>query len=78
MPAVLIKVKDLTEQERAKRLIEKTVDEKTRLKTTLNDLSSYSKLFIAYGTVDGEYIFSDNFYDIIEDNSKTIHLKKRL
>lgn len=78
LPAVLLRVKDLTEQERAKRLIENTVDEKVRLQTTLNDLRCYSKLFIAYGTSDKEFVVSDNFYDVIEDTSRTYPFKKEV
>ncbi len=76
MPAVLFKIKDLTEQERAKRLNETNVDKKIRLQSTIDDLAHYSKTFISYAIYPDRYGVSDNFYDIIEDDNRDYAFKK--
>lgn len=70
-PAVLIKLKDLTQQEIAKNRIETSHDSKTQLKYTFENLAKNSKTAISYGIYPDEFIISDNFYDIIEDESRS-------
>lgn len=70
MPAVLFKIKDLTEQEKAKRLNETNADKNIRLESTIKELRKYSKTFISYAIYPDNYGVSENFYDIIEDDNK--------
>lgn len=70
LPAVLIKIKDLTEQEKMKRLIEETDDDKDRLNSTLKEITQHSKLFVSYGNYKHSFV-SNNFYDVIEDDNRT-------
>ena len=70
-PAVLIKLKDLTQQEIAKNRIETSHDSKTQLKDTFESLAKHSKTVISYGIYPDKFIVSDNFHDIIEDESKS-------
>ena len=70
-PAVLIKLKDLTQQEIAKNRIETSPDSKTQLKYTFESLAKDSKTAISYGIYPDKFIISDNFYDIIEDESRS-------
>lgn len=76
MPAVLFKIKDLTEQERAKRLNKSNDDSKVRNKSTLRELLKYSKTFITYAIYPDKYYVSDNFYDIIEDENRDYIFKE--
>lgn len=76
MPAVLFKIKDLTQQERAKKLIENSDDDKVRLKSTIDNLGRYSKTFISYAIYPDNYDVSNNFYDVIEDESRDYPFKK--
>lgn len=69
MPAVLFKIKDLTQQERAKRLNENNADKEIRVKSTIDDLRKYSKTFISYVIYPiNKAGVSEHFYDIIEDD----------
>ncbi len=70
-PAVLIKLKDLTQQEIAKNRIETCHDSKAQLKYTFKNLAKNSKTAISYGIYPDEFIISDNFYDLIEDESRS-------
>ena len=70
-PAVLIKLKDLTQQEIAKNRIETSHDSKTQLKDTFESLAKHSKTVISYGIYPDKFIVSDNFHDIIEDESRS-------
>ena len=70
-PAVLIKLKDLTQQEIAKNRIETSPDSKTQLKYTFKNLAKNSKTAISYGIYPDKFIISDNFHDIIEDESRS-------
>lgn len=71
-PAVLIKIKDLTQQEIAKNRIESSRDSKTHLKDTFESLAENSKTILSYGIYSSEKFFiSDNFYDVIEDESRS-------
>ncbi|MBR0471582.1 MAG: PAS domain S-box protein [Methanosphaera sp.] len=76
MPAVLFKIKDLTEQERAKRQNETNMDEIIRLKSTIHELKKYSKTFLSYAIYPDNYSVSENFYDIIEDTEREYKFKK--
>ena len=71
MPAVLVKVFDLTQQERYKQFIESNSDKNVRIQSTLDDLVTHSKTFHTYGRYPDEFYASDNFYDIIEDESRS-------
>ena len=71
LPAVLIKIRDLTQQERDKNRIENDNDSKTQLKYTFESLANHSKTVISFGTYSGQLIVSDNFYDVIEDESRS-------
>ena len=70
-PAVLIKIKDLTQQEIAKNRIESSPDSKTQLKDTFENLAKHSKTIISYGIYPDKFFVSDNFYDVIEDDSRS-------
>ena len=77
MPAVLFKIRDLTHQERVKRLSSINYDEGAVVKRSVNELGHYSKTFITY------YIYpknasavSEHFYDVIEDDSGEYEFKK--
>ena len=70
-PAVLMKIKDLTQQEIAKNRIETNHDSKTQLKYTFEGLAKNSKTVLSYGIYPDEFIVSDNFYDVIEDESRS-------
>ena len=70
-PAVLMKIKDLTQQEISKNRIENSQDSKTQLKYTFEDLAEHSKTVISYGIYPDKFIVSDNFYDVIEDESRS-------
>ena len=70
-PAVLIKLRDLTQQEIAKKRIESSPDSKTQLKYTFESLAKNSKTVISYGRYPDKFIVSDNFYDVIEDESRS-------
>ncbi len=70
-PAVLMKIKDLTQQEIAKNRIENSQDSKTQLKYTFEGLAEHSKTVISYGIYPDKFIVSDNFYDVIEDESRS-------
>ena len=70
-PAVLIKLKDLTQQEIAKNRIESCHDSKTQLKDTFESLAKNSKTIISYGIYPDKFVVSDNFYDVIEDESRS-------
>ncbi|MBQ2652781.1 MAG: sensor histidine kinase [Methanobrevibacter sp.] len=71
-PAVLIKIKDLTQQEIAKNRIESSRDSKTHLKDTFESLTKHSKTIVSYGRYsEDKFIVSDNFYDVIEDESRS-------
>lgn len=71
-PAVLIKIKDLTQQEIAKNRIESNRDSKTQLKDTFESLTKHSKTIVSYGRYsEDKFIVSDNFYDVIEDESRS-------
>lgn len=70
-PAVLIKLKDLTQQEIAKTMIETGHDSKTKLKDTFESLAKNSKTCLSYGVYPDKLFMSDNFYNIIEDESRT-------
>ena len=70
-PAVLIKLKDLTQQEKAKNRIETSHDSKTQLKYTFESLAKNSKTVISYGIYPDKFIVSDNFHDVIEDESRS-------
>ena len=71
LPAVLIKIKDLTQQEKDKNRIENDNDSKTQLKYTFKTLADNSKTIISYGVYPDNFIVSDNFYDVIEDESRS-------
>ena len=75
-PAVLFKVKDLTEQEKAKRLIERNDDENIRIKSTLNEIGGYSKTFISYANYPDFFSVTDNFYEVIEDDKRDYEFGK--
>ena len=70
-PAVLIKIKDLTQQEIAKNRIESSRDSKTQLKDSFESLAKHSKTIISYGIYPDKFVVSDNFYDVIEDESRS-------
>lgn len=71
-PAVLIKLKDLTQQEIAKNKIESSHDSKTQLKYTFEGLAKNSKTILSYGRYsEDKFMVSDNFYDVIEDESRS-------
>ncbi len=70
-PAVLIKLKDLTQQEIAKNRIESSRDSKTQLKDTFESLAKNSKTIVSYGIYPDKFVVSDNFYDVIEDESRS-------
>ena len=70
-PAVLIKIKDLTQQEIAKNRIETSQDSKTRLKYTFENLAKNSKTILSRGIYPDKFFISDNFYDVIEDESRS-------
>ncbi len=70
-PAVLIKLKDLTQQEIAKNRIETSLDSKTQLKDTFESLAKNSKTCLSYGVYPDKLFMSDNFYNIIEDESRS-------
>ncbi len=70
LPAVLVKIFDLTEQEKYKRLIESEGDVDSRLQTTFNDLLTHSKTFLTFGHFPDNFTVSENFYEIIEDEKK--------
>ena len=70
-PAVLIKLKDLTQQEIAKNRIETSQDSKTQLKYTFESLAENSKTCLTYGIYPDKFFMSDNFYDLIEDESRS-------
>lgn len=70
-PAVLIKIKDLTQQEIAKNRIESSRDSKTQLKDSFESLAKHSKTIISYGIYSDKFVVSDNFYDVIEDESRS-------
>ena len=70
-PAVMIKLKDLTQQEIAKNRIESSPDSKTQLKYTFEGLAKNSKTILSCGIYPDDFIISDNFYDIIEDESRS-------
>lgn len=76
MPAVLFKCRDLTEQERAKRLIETSTDQNIIRNSTINELKEFSKTFISYAVYPDDYHVSDNFYDFIEDDARNYPFKK--
>lgn len=76
MPAVLFKFKDLTEQEKSKRLNESNPDKNLRRRTTINEIEYYSKTFISYGFLPDDFNVSSNFYDVIEDDSHEYPFKK--
>ncbi|WP_298502605.1 sensor histidine kinase [uncultured Methanobrevibacter sp.] len=70
--AALIKIKDLTQQEIAKNRIESSQDSKTQLKYTFESLAENSKTIVSYGKYsEDKFIVSDNFYDVIEDESRS-------
>lgn len=71
LPAVLIKIRDLTRQERDKNMIENDADSKTQLKYTFKNLAENSKTVISYGSYPDNFLVSDNFYDVIEDESRS-------
>ncbi|MBR0270541.1 MAG: PAS domain S-box protein [Methanobrevibacter sp.] len=71
MPAVLIKIRDLTQQEKDKNRIENDNDSKTQLKYTFKSLADHSKTVISYGIYPDKFFVSDNFYDVIEDESRS-------
>ena len=71
MPAVLIKIRDLTQQEKDKNRIENDNDSKTQLKYTFKSLADHSKTVISYGIYPDNFFVSDNFYDVIEDESRS-------
>lgn len=71
LPAVLIKIRDLTRQERDKNMIENDADSKTQLKYTFRNLAENSKTVISYGSYPDNFLVSDNFYDVIEDESRS-------
>ncbi|MBQ6099146.1 MAG: sensor histidine kinase [Methanobrevibacter sp.] len=70
-PAVLIRLKDLTQQEIAKNRIEISQDSKTQLKDTFESLAKNSKTCLSYGIYPDKLFMSDNFYNIIEDESRS-------
>ncbi|WP_405294702.1 histidine kinase dimerization/phosphoacceptor domain -containing protein [Methanobrevibacter sp.] len=70
-PAVLIKLKDLTQQEIAKNMIETSQDSKTQLKHTFESLAKNSKTCLTYGVYPDTFYMSDYFYDMIEDESRS-------
>ena len=76
MPAVLFKFKDLTEQEKAKRLNETNPDKNVRHTTTINEIEGFSKTFISYGIFPDTFHVSNNFYDVIEDDSRNYPFNK--
>ena len=76
MPAVLFKIKDLTQQERSKRLNATNADKKIRLQSTLNELGHYSKTFISYAIYPDKFSVSENFYDVIEDDNHDFVFRK--
>ena len=71
MPAVLVKIFDLTQQEKFKQFMESNPDKDKRIQSTLDDLVTHSKTFHSYGCYPDEFYVSDNFYDIIEDESRS-------
>lgn len=73
LPAVLIKIRDLTQQERDKNRIENDNDSKTQLKYTFKSLAENSKTIISCGIYPDDFLVSDNFYDVIEDESRSYH-----
>lgn len=70
-PAVLIRLKDLTQQEIAKNKIETVQDSKSQLKDTFESLAKNSKTCISCGIYPDKFFMSDNFYNIIEDESRS-------
>lgn len=71
MPALLFKIRDLTQQERAKRLNATNADKKIRVKSTIDELGQYSKTFIAYVIHPiNKAGVSEHFYTTIEDDAK--------
>lgn len=71
MPAVLFKIRDLTQQERAKRLNATNADKNIRVKSTIDELENYSKTFISYVIHPiGKAGVSEHFYDIFEDDDR--------
>lgn len=76
MPAVLFKIKDLTEQEKAKRAVGANFDNEVYLDEIVNELDTSSKTFISYAIYPDKFGTSDNFYDVIEDDSRTYSFKK--
>lgn len=75
LPAVLIKIRDLTQQEKDKNRIENDNDSKTQLKYTFESLTSHSKTVISYGIYPDKFFASENFYDVIEDDSRSYPFK---
>ena len=76
MPAVLVKVFDLTEQERYKQFVENNADKDKRVESTLNYLVKNSTTFLSYGLYPDKFFVSDNFYDVIEDESRSYPFDK--
>lgn len=71
LPAVLIKIKDLTQQEKDKNRIENNNDSKTQLKYTFETLAQNTKTVLSYGIYPDKFFVSDTFYDVIEDESRS-------
>ena len=76
MPAVLVKVFDLTEQEKYKQFVENNSDKDKRVENTLNYLVKNSTTFLSYGLYPDKFFVSDNFYDVIEDESRSYPFEK--
>ncbi len=76
MPAVQFKFKDLTEQEKTKRRNETNTDKNIRRTSTINELEQISKTFLSYAVYPDNYYVTDNFYDVIEDETREYPFKK--
>lgn len=71
MPAVLVKVLDLTQQERYKQFLESNSDSEKRRQSTFEDFIEHSTTFHSYGLFPDEFYVSKNFYEVIEDETKS-------
>lgn len=72
LPAVLVKVLDLTKQERYKQFMENNTDSEKRLESTFDDFISNAKVFHSFGIYPDEFHVSENFYKVIEDETRSI------